>query len=285
MTAKHRIWSATKRELGRAVAAVSPQARFDRLLCVIGHMRCGSTALSSVLTSRDDVSGYGEAHIAYDGRDALGVLILNQWRRQAWRPRAELLFDKTLHSRYDIGAVPDFFAGRAIFLLREPVATIQSIRKLFASVGSPEYPDDEQAATYYERRLADIVTLHGSFDPARRVGLTYEQLVTDPAGELTRISDALGFAAPLENRYIPNPAAQRRGAGDPVAAPRHREIVARDRDRLEGDARVAVDLPPERIDHLRRAYADAAAAIGGTPFHPAEPTAGAPLSIPLETPR
>lgn len=285
MSAKSTAWDLTKRELGRAVAAVSPQARFDRLLCVIGHMRCGSTALSSILTSRPDVSGYGEAHIAYQGRDALGVLILNQWRRQSWRPRAEWLFDKTLHSRYDVGATPAFFEGRAIFLLREPVATICSIRRLFASVGSPEYPHDEQAAAYYERRLADIVQLFEAFPAERRVGLTYEQLVTDPDRELARISAALAFGEPLVNRYVPNAAAAKRGAGDPLGAPRHREIVRRDRDRLSLDAHMTLDLPAERLDALSRTYRAAALAIGAEPFEPADDAPGTGAVRSLETPR
>ena len=98
---------------------------------MIGHMQCGSTALANVLCSRPEVSGYGDAHIAYRGQSALGVLVLNQWRRGAWRRGAQHLFDKILHSRYDVGAPPAFSEARAIFVFRPPVESIRSIRALF----------------------------------------------------------------------------------------------------------------------------------------------------------
>ncbi len=77
---------------GGSVSRVLPQCRFETSLFLIGHMRCGSTALSAILCSRPDTSGYGEAHIAYTDRAALGVLALNQMRRGAWTGSATTLY-------------------------------------------------------------------------------------------------------------------------------------------------------------------------------------------------
>lgn len=247
---------------GAAVAALLPQCRPDRALRVIGHMRCGSTALSNILVSRPEVSGYGEAHVRYDGAGAQGVLVLNQWRRGGWRPGARYLFDKVLHDRYDAAAWPGYFAGRAIFVARRPGPSIASIRALFAGLGSHEYGSDAAAAAYYEARLTRLLALWPGFAADRRLALTYEALVAAPEPALARVGALTGLT--LANAYQVPAAARSRGAGDPEMAPRHARIDAAAQRQTDG---AGLDLSPDRLAALAALYDRfaALAAVAATP--------------------
>lgn len=211
---------------GSLAAAALPQCRFDQSIFLLGHMRCGSTALSKVICNHPQVSGYGEAHIAYASQSALGLLALNQIRRHAFRPGATRLFDKILHSRYDADADPDFFHGSAVFLIRPPVETIRSIRKLFSGPAPREYASDTAAVDYYEERLTALARLWERFSPERRFATTYSRLTADPDVALKDISARLRLDPPLDNRYAAESKAQAHGAGDPLSAHRFDRIVA-----------------------------------------------------------
>ncbi len=223
--------------LGDGIVAVAPQCDFTRCVFIIGHMRCGSTALSNILVSRPEFSGYGEAHIRYDSRAALGVLLLNQWRRGSWQRRAPRLFDKILHSRYDAAACPEFFGASAIFVARRPADTIPSIRHLFATLGGSEYRSDAEAAAYLGERLTTMLGLWERFAPARRLALTHDGLTGDPDAALARASAMLGLAPPLSNGYAARAASQAPGAGDPLQSHRFQRIEP---------AAAASSLPRER---------------------------------------
>jgi Sulfotransferase family len=217
--------SKPKRLLGSVVASLTPQCSFDRAIFVIGHMRCGSTALSNILCSRPDISGYGEAHIAYTSEADLGVLALNQRRRGAWKSEATYIFDKILHSRYDGDPPAAFFSARAIFVARAPGPAIASIRNLFGKIGSEEYQQSGDAEAYYAERLTAMMRLWNRFPPENRIGLSYENLVEDPDAILERISRHLRIGPPLANRYSASLAARGHGAGDPLVAGKQASII------------------------------------------------------------
>ncbi|MEP2639969.1 sulfotransferase family protein [Roseobacter sp.] len=198
------------------VARAVPQCRFDRCLFVLAHMRCGSTALSNILCSRPDISGYGEAHIRYGAPNALGGLVVNQARRGGWSPRADYLFDKVLHSRHDSAAPPEFFRSRAIFVLRAPEPTIVSIHRLYQKLGRDEYGTHQLAAEYYISRVTALSQLWDRFAPDHRFGVTHETLITEPDATLAGLSTWLDLSPPLLNQYQSKAASRRGGAGDPL---------------------------------------------------------------------
>jgi hypothetical protein len=245
--------SSIKSLAGRVTNFANAQCDFAQAIFVIGHMRCGSTALSNILCSRPDVSGYGEAHVSYDNGAALGTLTLNQIRRKAWRSDAPYLFDKILHSRYDGEACDGFYAARAIFMVREPAATILSIRNLFGALGSPEYATDALAADYYEARLAAILRLWSRFDARRRIGLSYTQLTSDPDHLLLRISAKLNMEPKLENRYV-NKGTMGEGAGDPLMSHKFDSIVPSSQSTTLDDAGGRPNLSDKRLDRLEIRY-------------------------------
>ena len=203
--------------------ALAPHARPTRALFLLGHMRCGSTALANVLCAHPEISGYGESHVDHGAPAAPGRLVLNQIAAGRWKPRARYLFDKILHDRLDEGVPPGFFGGRGLFLTRAPEPAIASIVALFAALGSREYPDPATAAAYYTHRLTRLAVLWERFAPGRRLALEHATLVAEPDASLARISRFLYLDPPLVNAYCGSPA--RRGAGDPLAASRATAIV------------------------------------------------------------
>ena len=215
---------AIKHAGGWLLAHSSQRYTYRNGIFILAHMRCGSTALSNILCSRDDVSGYGEAHIRYDGRGALGRLALNQRRRGGWKPGAQYLFDKVLHSRHDSPAPPEFFEARAIFMLREPEPAIRSITKLFTDLGRDEYRTHEAAGKYYVERVDALGSLWDRFPADRRIGLTHSGLLADPDRVLASISETLKFEPPLVNRYASPKASRHGGGGDPMESGKHDRI-------------------------------------------------------------
>lgn len=246
-----------KRITSLAASLPDSRCRYDQALFVLGHMRCGSTVLSHILCDHPAVSGYGEAHIRYDGRSALGTLVLNQLRRGALKNSARHLFDKILHSRYDADPAPEFYTARAIFLIREPEQSVLSIRKLFTTIGSGEYATDGLAADYYEERLTALLRHWDSFAPERRIGFSFEALTSAPEAALAAVSERLGFTPPLSNRYTPPKRTMAHGAGDPLASHKHTEIVATERATTLKGASRPLELSSARMDALVALYRNA----------------------------
>lgn len=235
---------------GGIAAAVNPQCDFNNCLFLLGHMRCGSTALSNVLCSRPDISGYGETHVRFGRKSSLGVLSLNQLKNRAWKPNARYIFDKILHNRYDEDAVPDFYLAKAIFLVREPRASIVSIRELFREAATGEYDNDELSTQYYIKRINTMAAHWEKFPAANRFGLSYEQLVAETNATLNALTLFLGLDTPLENHYRPNEGKVRHGAGDPLYAGSHSSIVSQPRERRAD----RLDVPPWLLSQAERAY-------------------------------
>lgn len=225
---------------------LAPHARHDRCVLLLGHMRCGSTALANVLCAHPAISGYGESHIEHGAPSAPGRLVLNQIGAGRWKPTARYLFDKILHDHLDDGVPPAFFTARAVFLTRDPEPAITSILALFASLGSREYPDPASATAYYTARLARLAALWGRFPPERRLALRYETLTAEPDATLACVSRFLALDPPLTNHYRATPT--RRGAGDPMDAARQTKIAARPQT-LRHAALSATELAAARRAH------------------------------------
>lgn len=241
-----------KRSTGWLLSRTVPRYRYRNCVFILAHMRCGSTALSNVLCSRPDVSGYGEAHVSHDSTAAPGALALNQVRRGGWKPQAQCLFDKILHSRHDHAAPSEFFQARAIFLVRRPGHAIHSIVRLFADLGRTEYRTHEEAARYYVERVTALGALWDRFPRQRRIGFTHEALLGNPDQVLAAISRQLGFCPPLENHYVSLAASRRGGGGDPLQSGNHTRIQSGQS--ITGTPDRLLDAPPILIEQAEQAY-------------------------------
>ena len=243
-----------KRSGGHLVMLRHRHVRFSRCIFLLGHMRAGTTALSNILCSRDDVSGFGEAHVRYASRSAPGMLALSQIRQRVFEPSAYYLFDKVLHSHLDENANEAFFQAKAIFLTRKPEATIPSILNLFAQVDSPQYQTYQEAADYYTARIARLGELWSRFSPSHRVSMTYSDITGTPGAHLSALTDLLALNPPLANRYDPSDSPVRNGAGDPLVAGSLNKIVRRATSASSPDV-----LSVSEADALSRAQAAHAA--------------------------
>lgn len=246
---------------GSATALVLPKCRFDRSIFIMGHMRCGSTALSNILCSHPQISGYGEAHIRYKSRSELGLLVLNQIKRKSYRNNSTYLFDKILHSRYDSEYFADFFESRAIFMIREPIKTIQSIQTLFSSIGSNEYSNDTLASDYYEERISSLITNWENFPPLHRIGISFEQLKTNPENNLVKISEMLGVSPPLTNSYQQPKNVLGHGAGDPLTSHKYNKIISENISTTSTDKMDQIKLPDSRLKALHNLYGEALSTV------------------------
>ncbi|MGL6042490.1 MAG: sulfotransferase [Sandaracinobacteroides sp.] len=242
-----------KQGAGRAWISLDKRCRFENCLFILGHMRCGSTALSNILVSRPEVSGYGEAHVTYGSRAALGQLALNQLRRGGFKAGARLLFDKILHDRYDAAADPGFFAARAVFVARAPEDAILSIRTLFETLEAREYASDAAAADYLAARMETLLALWQRFPPDRRLAFTHAAVIADPDAAVARLSRFGGFDPPLANSYS---AAARKGAGagDPINAHRFSKIMPGTSASAIGTNRRPIEVEPRRLQQLQALY-------------------------------
>ena len=190
---------------------------FEKSVFVIAHMRCGSSALSQVMSSHEGIAGLGETHIAYDSHAKLGLLYLSLLKNRIRVSPSDLLLDKVLHNRYDEALPDQFFDSRAIFLIREPVATIHSITNLFGKIGSSEYATHKQSAEYYIERVRRMMKLWAEFPESRRLFIPHERLMSHTDECLADISSLLELSQPLQNKYS-SAVKIRRGSGDPLVS-------------------------------------------------------------------
>ncbi|MEM6938710.1 MAG: sulfotransferase [Pseudomonadota bacterium] len=215
-----------KTRLAQALETL-PQAKYHRCIFVLGHMRAGSTALTNVLAAHPQISGCGEAHVAYGAGYGPGRLLLRLMHQRALSPTARFLCDKILHSPLHHGVPEGFYDAHAVFILRSPGPAIASIQRLSQKVPQTGLADLERAGAYYLDRLAAMDATWVRFAPSRRVGISADALWEDPEGTLARVSERLPLETPLRNHFAPQAKAQRAGGGDPLADPQAARIIAR----------------------------------------------------------
>jgi hypothetical protein len=244
-------------------------ARYEQTVMILSHMRGATTAVSHVLCSHPEISGYGETHITHDKPYSPGRLVVNQARRKAWKRDARYLFDKVLHNRLDQAPTPAFFEARTIFLARAPKPTIASIVKLSQQTGMRSTVTAGKAATYYLQRLQRLSLLWESFPPMRRFGVSSERLLSEPDATIGHLGAWLGLSPALTNAYQAHPAALEHGAGDPTVSGKLTRIEARVQ---TPDLRAVADVPAALSDdcleayiHLVRAFGETNVAIAGAP--------------------
>lgn len=215
----------TVKHAAASAAAHAPQARYGRCLLMLSHMRAATTALSNVLCSHPDITGYGETHVPHGQRNSVGQVVVNLTLRRAFSLRAEMLFDKVLHDHLDAEADDPFYEARTLFMLRRPIPAIRSIEALAHRTDMYRYRNTDAAALYYAERLETLTRHWDRFPAERRFGLTSEALLADPDRHVARLGAWLGFdAPPLTNSYTSHRATQKGGGGDPTRSARHTRI-------------------------------------------------------------
>lgn len=185
--------------------------RRPEALFVIGHMRSGSTLLAHLLVAHDEIAGYGEAHLSY--RSALDRLRLRLHvfvRHPQARVTQTYVMDKIVNEVFEFDpAVLRSPRTRAVLLLREPVASLESLHRIL-----PEWSEGAVLEHYLERVRAletCAATLAGT---GRALALTHDELVGDPERTLGALTRWLGLQTPLRDAYAPTLTTGQWGWGD-----------------------------------------------------------------------
>ena len=180
------------------------------LIFVFAHMRSFSTLLSHQIGSNPDVSGYLEAHQNYRSRLDLIELADKVDRAGANSPKDRYLLDKILHPLIVKDAILQRGDLKAILMVREPLATIRSILNIRAGGIS----DAAEAADHYVSRLKQLREILDRRS-GRVLFIEAEALIENSATTLAMITDYLGLAFPLTEKYEQFPMTGKSKFGDP----------------------------------------------------------------------
>lgn len=200
----------------------------DRYLFVLAHPRSGSTVISHVLQSHPDIVGFGEHHVGYeDEADLAGLATRNAWFDRSPDTTYPYTMDKIVWNHHGLAdpvlSHPD---TRFVFLVREPAATLESYRRMFA-----EMTTDERRLESYQKRLDGLIDLAERIDDPERCALiTYDDL-TDRTGEvLASLTSWLEVSPPLSRDYDLNRKSGSQSWGDPSEHIKAGTIITVDRD-------------------------------------------------------
>ena len=195
---------------------------------ILGHMRSGSSLLTHILASSDEVRGYGETHLTYHHRKDLRLLKAKVLftLRAVWPDKTEGYYlDKILHSMHFSLTESNFaYASnmRFIYFLRDPEPTVLSMIKTFG------YTQDE-ACSYYIGRLetirreAEIIP-----DKTRFLFFTHAQLLGETDAVLGSLRNFLGLKKPLSQEYEVLRTTGKPVVGDPSEAIKTGRILRTD---------------------------------------------------------
>jgi hypothetical protein len=163
-------------------------------------MRAGSTLLTQLIATSDEVLGYGELHLAYRRkRDLQALNGKTAWVGRQWRPTEAVAIDKVLH---DYLLLPEHLRRisseiEVIFLVRRARDTLRSLTASFAK-------SEREAYDYYTSRLDTIRRYLEVLEPGQPcLALTYEDIVGNTSNALSAIGDQLRLERPLSAEYQP----------------------------------------------------------------------------------
>ena len=177
-----------------------PKRKQDHLF-LMGHPRSGSSLLMHLLSSNEELLGFGEYFIKYE--DSLSLLrsefdirrktnrlfrnktyIVNQINHHSITPNQQLLID--------VGV-------KVIFLIRSPEATLSSW-KLFSEEKNKPLSFDA-ISEFYVERLNYLVQLASVLPQGSWCFLTYEELIETPGITLEKLTRFLSLKEPLSSSY------------------------------------------------------------------------------------
>lgn len=169
--------------------------------------------LSHVLQSHADITGFGEHHEGYETVDDLASLAARNafFARQPDTSHPYTL-DKIVWNHHDISdELLSHPNTRFVFLAREPVATLESYRRMFHDM-----PTDERRLKSYRTRLDGLIDLAKRIgDADRMMFVTYDELTSETDATLERLTDWLEFDTPLTPEYDLNNKSGSQSWGDP----------------------------------------------------------------------
>ncbi|MFG0315247.1 MAG: hypothetical protein ACF8LL_13815 [Phycisphaerales bacterium] len=217
-------------------------------LVVLGHMRSGSSLLSTLLTANPEINGYGEAKVTYrNQRDFLTlrgkIAVVQLINRRLPQRRCRYVFDKLLHQRLMPSPEPLAAANtRVILLTRPPEPTLRSIMGTFGW-------EADQSARYLLREYEHIESLIRRMPASvEMVRVDHEDLIGQPDALLDAVTRWLGLSTPLRSEFDPKARVKLVGSND-----RSERIDAGKI--LKGPSKHEVDISAAPLDELESKFA------------------------------
>jgi len=213
--------------LAKTVFHTSPNFRFKNIVFLLGHMRCGSTALTNVFIANNKINGYGETHISYNLKYSPALLAISLIRKGINPFKGELMFDKILHNNHDSSPDSSLYNSKAIFMIRHPVSTVISLSHLAkrAKNLNQSYIDLGVCLDYYISRLKHLKCMWIRFPENNRYMLTYESLLKNTEQQLNALSKKVFNNLEIRNEYSSSYDHRSKfGSGDPINAHKYNAI-------------------------------------------------------------
>jgi hypothetical protein len=186
----------------------------ERFIFLISHMRSGSSLLTHLLASNEDVNAYGETHIRYNCEksfaDSICKIRLNLRSFKGFQAN-KIYMDKILHNFLLIPENLKLFMDKNvkfIYLLRSPKDSMNSLINTFSMTNSKAY-------NYYKSRLCWIEKMILiSINYPEKYFLNYEDLKNNTDKELKALTNYLNLNSCIKNSYTIFRTTGKRGVGD-----------------------------------------------------------------------
>jgi len=183
-------------------------------ILLLSHMRANTSLFGHLLGSNPEIEGYYEMHIGYYSWKSFIRQKLKYFAEHTPKKNAVYMFDKVLHNEHHINTDILTNNDKIIIMVREPLATIKSIQKLFSKVDpTHEYNNEEYAKAYYIARLDELVKLAKALK-GRYYFLNADDLIQSPDSVLKSLSQNLSLNKALTKTYKMFKNTGKKGAGD-----------------------------------------------------------------------
>jgi len=184
----------------------------NRIL-LLSHMRANTSLFGHLLGSNPQIDGYYELHINYKSRKNLLLQKLKYYQEHNKKKSSLYIFDKILHNHHFVN--PELFSNsKVIIMIREPMATIESIVKLYKNKNEQHaLANIEGASEYYLQRLVKLREYSKEFK-GNYFFLEAEQLLNNTDSTLSSLSNWLHLEKPLSKEYKILKKTGLEGAGD-----------------------------------------------------------------------
>ncbi|MGM5470914.1 sulfotransferase family protein [Flavobacteriaceae bacterium LMO-SS05] len=173
------------------------------LIFLISHMRSGSTLLEHILSSNNQILGFGEQSRVYTKKsDFKKMELFIRWNQKKIFKYSKYVVDQILHNKYTPNI--DFLINhnvKFIFLARSPIETISSIENLGSHPYSKANRGLYNSIDYYINRLVEIISMSKIIPVNRQFFLTYTDLTEKTDQTLLGISEFLELKTTLKKDY------------------------------------------------------------------------------------
>ena len=176
---------------------------YPHTILIVSHMRSGSTLLEHILSTNDEIIGFGEQNRIYKNFiDTKKMEFYIRRKQRLFFKNAKYTVDQVLHNQYtpNLSLLNNTFF-RLIFLVRSPDETISSIENLESKHYSIQNIGLSNSLEYYKNRLEYMLKIKKQTPRSPHFFLTYSSLIDNPDQTLEKLTDFLSLRTPLKKEY------------------------------------------------------------------------------------